>query len=219
MLPLLPCHRHVCLQLYCRPRHWPHRTLAGTAKTAATSAANTAAEHQTEALGPIDTQSQVAAAPDATSASAQAAALAAAVPQAEAASEPSKPKRKRTSRKATGDLPAAEAAANKLKDKGKGKGKTTAKRPTRQKATADDEEEEGGTEGKPRKRVNRSDPKLVASAEDMPSWARVSFSNVMQQRAQYDQMRKQRGDEVRAAASTAMVRVMAGAGFRCQELV
>ena len=159
----------------------------------------------------MDTGSQAAAAPDATFKGAQAAAVTASVPQAEPASEPSKPKRKRTTRKDAGDGPAAEASADKPKGKGKGKGKTPAKRAPRKKATADDEEEEeGGAEGKPRKKVDRSDPKLVTSAEDMPSWARVSFSNVMQQRAQYDQMRKQRDDEVRAAASTPMVRVMAG---------
>lgn len=115
---------------------------------------------------------------------------------------PSKPKRKRTSRKDAGDPPAAESAAD--EPKGKGKGKTTAKRAPRKKATADDEEEEGA-EGKPRKKVDRSDPKLVTSTEDMPSWARVSFSDVMQQRAQYDQMRKLRDDEVRTAASTPML--------------
>lgn len=128
--------------------------------------------------------------------------MTAAVPQAEPASVPSKPKRKRTSRKDAGDPPAAESAAD--KPKGKGKGKTTAKRAPRKKTTADDEEEEGA-EGKPRKKVDRSDPKLVTSAEDMPSWARVSFSDVMQQRAQYDQMRKLRDDEVRTAASTPML--------------
>ena len=200
MLPLLPCHRHVCLQLYSRPRRaWPYCTLPGSAKTATISAATTAAERLPGALGPVDTESQVAATPGETSTSAQAAAATAVVPQPEVASEPSeppKPKRKRTSKKDAGDPPAAEAEAAADKPKAKGKGRTTAKRASRKKATADDEEEEGGAEGKPRKKIDRSDPKLVTSAEDMPSWARVSFSNVMQQRAQYDQMRRQRDDEV-----------------------
>ena len=217
---LLPCHRHVCLELYCRPRRaWPYRTLPGNVKTAAISAATTAAQRLPEALGPIDTESQVAATPSATSASAQAAAATAVVPQTETASEPSKPKRKRSSKKDAGDPPAAEAEAAADKPKAKGKGKTTAKRASRKKATADDEEEEGGAEGKPRKKIDRSDPKLVTSAEDMPSWARVSFSNVMQQRAEYDQMRRQRDDEVRTAASTPTMQATGRAGFRCQELV